>query len=185
MRCPKCSSNDDKVIETRISKEGDTIRRRRQCLQCNYRYTTYESIIPADIYVVKRDGRREDFKTDKLREGIRQACWKRNISQEQIDNIVNDITNQLMMLPQQEVESQYIGEVVMDTLRNVDDVAYVRFASVYRHFRDADEFIDEVHRLSSLSSAADRQEAGSVGEDGGTKESGESGGAGESGEDAH
>jgi len=149
MRCPKCSSNDDKVIETRISKEGDTIRRRRQCLQCNYRYTTYESIIPADIYVVKRDGRREDFKTDKLREGIRQACWKRNISQEQIENIVSDITNQLLLLPQSEVESQTIGELVMDALRNIDEVAYVRFASVYRHFRDADEFIDEIQRLPS------------------------------------
>ena len=149
MRCPKCSSNDDKVIETRISKEGDTIRRRRQCLQCNYRYTTYESIIPADIYVVKRDGRREDFKTEKLREGIRQACWKRNISQEQIENIVNDITNQLLLLPQSEVESQTIGELVMDALRNIDEVAYVRFASVYRHFRDADEFIDEIQKLPS------------------------------------
>ncbi|MBO4344895.1 MAG: transcriptional repressor NrdR [Victivallales bacterium] len=149
MRCPKCSSNDDKVIETRISKEGDTIRRRRQCLQCNYRYTTYESIIPADIYVVKRDGRREDFKTDKLREGIRQACWKRNISQEQIENIVTDITNQLMLLPQSEVESQTIGELVMDALRNVDEIAYVRFASVYRRFRDADEFIDEIQKLPS------------------------------------
>ena len=149
MRCPKCSSNDDKVIETRISREGDTIRRRRQCLQCNYRYTTYESIIPEDIYVVKRDGRREDFKTDKLREGIRQACWKRNISQEQIESIVSDITNQLMLLPQAEVESQTIGEMVMDALRNIDEVAYVRFASVYRHFRDADEFIDEIQKLPS------------------------------------
>lgn len=166
MRCPKCSSNDDKVIETRISKEGDTIRRRRQCLQCNYRYTTYESIIPADIYVVKRDGRREDFKTDKLREGIRQACWKRNISQEQIENIVSDITNQLMLLPQSEVESQTIGELVMDALRNIDEVAYVRFASVYRHFRDADEFIDEIQKLpSKLGNQETVIEKGKNGED--------------------
>ncbi|MBQ7650082.1 MAG: transcriptional repressor NrdR [Victivallales bacterium] len=166
MRCPKCSSNDDKVIETRISKEGDTIRRRRQCLQCNYRYTTYESIIPADIYVVKRDGRREDFKTDKLREGIRQACWKRNISQEQIENIVSDITNQLLLLPQSEVESQTIGELVMDALRNIDEVAYVRFASVYRHFRDADEFIDEIQKLpSKLGNQEGSGEKGKTGED--------------------
>ena len=166
MRCPKCSSNDDKVIETRISKEGDTIRRRRQCLQCNNRYTTYESIIPADIYVVKRDGRREDFKTDKLREGIRQACWKRNISQEQIENIVSDITNQLMLLPQSEVESQTIGELVMDALRNIDEVAYVRFASVYRHFRDADEFIDEIQKLpSKLGNQETVIEKGKNGED--------------------
>ena len=98
---------------------------------------------------MKRDGRREDFKTDKLREGIRQACWKRNISQEQIESIVSDITNQLMLLPQAEVESQTIGEMVMDALRNIDEVAYVRFASVYRHFRDADEFIDEIQKLPS------------------------------------
>ena len=165
MRCPKCSSNDDKVIETRISKEGDTIRRRRQCLHCNYRYTTYESIIPADIYVVKRDGRREDFKTDKLREGIRQACWKRNISQEQIENIVSDITNQLLLLPQSEVESQTIGEMVMDALRNIDEVAYVRFASVYRHFRDADEFIDEIQKLPSKLGSQDVGDKGRNGED--------------------
>jgi len=153
MRCPKCSSNDDKVIETRISKEGDTIRRRRQCIQCGFRYTTYESIIPADIFVVKRDGRREDFKQEKLRDGIRMACWKRNISQERIEQIVTDITNQIMLIPQAEVESQYIGELVMEALRNLDEVAFVRFASVYRHFKDADAFIDEVHKLPSKNAA--------------------------------
>lgn len=155
MRCPKCSSNDDKVIETRISKEGDTIRRRRQCLQCNFRFTTYESIIPADIYVVKRDGRREDFKMEKLREGIRQACWKRNISQEQIDHIASDIANQLMLLPQGEVESQNIGEMVMDALKNIDEVAYVRFASVYKHFKDADEFLNAIQNLPSKTGEQD------------------------------
>jgi len=147
MRCPKCQNNNDKVIETRISKEGDVIRRRRQCLECNFRFTTYESIIPADIYVVKRDGRREDFKPDKLREGIRMACWKRSISQEQIENIVNDITTQLVQEPSAEVESTHIGEMVMEALRNVDEVAYVRFASVYRHFQDTDEFIDTIKGL--------------------------------------
>ena len=147
MRCPKCQSNNDKVIETRISKEGDVIRRRRQCLECNFRFTTYESIIPADIYVVKRDGRREDFKPDKLREGIRMACWKRSISQEQIENIVNDITTRLVQEPSSEVESTHIGELVMEALRNVDEVAYVRFASVYRHFQDTEEFIDTIKGL--------------------------------------
>lgn len=153
MRCPKCSSNDDKVIETRVAKEGDTIRRRRQCLSCNFRYTTYESIIPADIYVVKRDGRREDFKPEKLRDGIRMACWKLSISQEQIEHIVTDITNQLLLFPGAEVESQYIGELVMEALKNVDEVAYVRFASVYRHFKDADAFLDVVHDLPSRGGA--------------------------------
>lgn len=155
MRCPKCASNDDKVVETRVSREGDTIRRRRQCTKCGCRFTTYEAIIPADIYVVKRDGRREDFKQDKLRDGIRMACWKRNISPEQIENIISDITNQIMMLPQDEVESQYLGELVMKALRNVDEVAYVRFASVYRHFKDADAFIDEINNLSEAKASED------------------------------
>ena len=158
MRCPKCSSNDDKVIETRISKEGDTIRRRRQCLQCGFRFTTYESIIPADIYVVKRDGRREDFKQEKLRDGIRMACWKRNISPDQIENIVRDISTQLMSLPQSEVESQYIGELVMRALRNIDEVPYVRFASVYRHFKDVEAFIDEINRMPAKDSDAVKTE---------------------------
>ena len=161
MRCPKCSSSEDKVIETRISKEGDTIRRRRQCIACGNRFTTYESIIPADIYVVKKDGRREDFKREKLTQGIKQACWKRNISQEQIDNIVNDIMNQLALLSQEEVESSYIGKLAMEALKNVDDVAYVRFASIYRHFKDAEAFIDEVNQLSNekaQSEAADKGE---------------------------
>ena len=156
MRCPKCASNDDKVIETRISKEGDTIRRRRQCLQCGFRFTTYESIIPADIYVVKRDGRREDFKQEKLRDGIRMACWKRNISQEQIETIVRDISTQLMSLPQSEVESQYIGELVMRALRNIDEVAYVRFASVYRHFKDVEAFINEINKMPAKEGEPER-----------------------------
>ena len=158
MRCPKCASNDDKVIETRISKEGDTIRRRRQCLQCGFRFTTYESIIPADIYVVKRDGRREDFKQEKLRDGIRMACWKRNISQEQIENIVRDISTQLMSLPQSEVESHYIGELVMRALRNIDEVAYVRFASVYRHFKDVEAFINEINKMPAKETESERPE---------------------------
>ena len=160
MRCPKCSSSEDKVIETRISKEGDTIRRRRQCIACGNRFTTYESIIPADIYVVKKDGRREDFKREKLTQGIKQACWKRNISQEQIDNIVNDIMNRLTLLSQEEVESSYIGKLAMEALKNVDEVAYVRFASIYRHFQDAEAFINEVNQLSNErahSEAAEKQ----------------------------
>ncbi|MBR0459266.1 MAG: transcriptional repressor NrdR [Victivallales bacterium] len=146
MRCPKCQANDDKVIETRVSKEGDVIRRRRLCLKCGFRFTTYESIIPADIYVVKRDGRREDFQPDKLRDGIRMACWKRNISQEQIEQMVNDITTSIVQENTTEVESAHIGELVMEALKNVDEVAYVRFASVYRHFKDTDEFISTIRQ---------------------------------------
>ena len=147
MRCPKCSSNDDKVIETRSSKEGDTIRRRRQCLQCGFRFTTFESILPADIIVVKRDGRREEFSPDKLHNGIRLACWKRPVSHEQIEQIVSDIATQLAHSPNAEVESQYIGELVMEALRKIDEVAYVRFASIYRHFTDANAFISEVQNM--------------------------------------
>ena len=158
MRCPKCSSNDDKVIETRSSKEGDTIRRRRQCLQCGFRFTTFESILPADIYVVKKDGRREDFSPDKLRNGIRLACWKRPISQTQIDQIVSDIATQLAHSPNAEVESQFIGELTMEALRNVDEVAFVRYASIYRHFKDADAFIDEVKNMPPKNPEATPQE---------------------------
>jgi len=149
MRCPKCANTDDKVIETRISREGDTIRRRRQCLSCNHRFTTYETVIPADIFVVKRDGRREDFKPEKLQDGIRLACWKRPVSQEAIDQAVADIINVITLNPQGEVDSQYIGELVMNKLKQLDEVAYVRFASVYRRFQDADAFINEVQKLSA------------------------------------
>ena len=149
MLCPKCHANNDKVNETRLSAGNDVIRRRRQCMECGFRFTTYETIVPADIYVVKRDGRREDFKVDKLRSGIRMACWKRNISQDQVEAIVSDITNQLMLEPQGEVESRYIGELVMNALRNLDEVAYVRFASIYRHFTDPTEFIQEVEKLGN------------------------------------
>ena len=149
MLCPKCHANNDKVNETRPSKDGDVSRRRRQCLECGCRFTTYESIIPTDIYVVKRDGRREEFQLDKLRAGIRTACWKRSIGPEQIENIVSDITSQLMLEPQGEVESRHIGELVMAALRNVDEVAYVRFASIYRHFKSSEDFIDAVKDLPS------------------------------------
>ncbi len=148
MRCPKCKNDDDKVIETRISREGETIRRRRQCQNCNFRFTTYETVIPADITVVKRDGRREEFKPEKLRDGINMACWKRSVSQEAVDKIVGDITNTLALLPQSEVPTAQIGELVMAALKQLDDVAYVRFASVYRHFQDADAFISAVHSLA-------------------------------------
>lgn len=149
MRCPKCTNTDDKVIETRISREGDTIRRRRQCLSCSHRFTTYETVLPADIFVVKRDGRREEFKPDKLQDGIRLACWKRPVSQEAIDQAVADIINVITLNPQGEVDSQYIGELVMSKLKQIDEVAYVRFASVYRRFQDADAFINEVQKLSA------------------------------------
>ena len=158
MRCPKCKIDDDKVIETRVSKEGETIRRRRQCQNCGFRFTTYETVIPADITVVKRDGRREEFKPEKLRSGINMACWKRSVSQEAVDKIVGDITNSLALLPQSEVPTAQIGELVMAALKQLDEVAYVRFASVYRHFQDADAFISAVHSLAETPEEADNKD---------------------------
>ena len=149
MRCPKCGTTDDKVIETRVSREGDAIRRRRLCLNCNFRFTTYETVIPADICVVKRDGRREEFQPNKLRDGIRMACWKRSIDEATVDSVVADITSRLSLMPQGEVESKLIGELAMKLLKKIDEVAYVRFASVYRHFQDADAFIDEVQNMQA------------------------------------
>ena len=148
MRCPKCMSNDDKVIETRVSREGETTRRRRQCLNCNYRFTTYETVLPVDITVVKNDGRREEFNQEKLRTGINMACWKRSVSQDTVDKIVGDITNALALLPESEVSTRQIGEMAMAALKELDDVAYVRFASVYRKFKDADAFISEIKNLA-------------------------------------
>ena len=148
MRCPKCMSNDDKVIETRVSREGETTRRRRQCLNCSYRFTTYETVLPVDITVVKNDGRREEFNPEKLRTGINMACWKRSVSQDAVDKIVGDITNALALLPESEVSTRQIGEMAMAALKELDVVAYVRFASVYRKFQDADAFISEVKKLS-------------------------------------
>ena len=153
MRCPKCGKDSDKVLETRMSKDAASVRRRRMCLECSYRFTTYETIIPADIFVVKKDGRREEFKPDKLMAGIKQACWKRQISDEVIDQLVSKVSDLVAekVNSMYEIKSQTLGELVMEELKELDEVAYVRFASVYRHFKDADAFINEIHKLPSKS----------------------------------
>ena len=153
MRCPKCGKDSDKVLETRMSKDAASVRRRRMCLECSYRFTTYETIIPADIFVVKKDGRREEFKPDKLMAGIKQACWKRQISDEVIDQLVSKVSDLVAekVNSQYEIKSHTIGELVMAELKELDEVAYVRFVSVYRHFKDADAFINEIHKLPSKS----------------------------------
>ena len=160
MRCPKCGKDSDKVIETRMSKDAASVRRRRMCLECSHRFTTYETIIPADIFVVKKDGRREEFKPDKLMAGIKQACWKRQISDDVIDQLVSKVTERVSekVNSMYEIKSQTIGELVMAELKELDEVAYVRFASVYRHFKDADAFIDEIHKLPSKNSDGDNVE---------------------------
>lgn len=148
MRCPRCGCLEDKVIETRVSREGDTIRRRRECLACEFRFTTREGVVPAEFIVVKRDGTREEFNPDKLCAGIRRACWKRAVSEEQMDEMVSAIIRELLALPTREISSREIGERAMEALQKVDEVAYVRFASVYRSFRNVGEFINEVQNLS-------------------------------------
>lgn len=147
MRCPKCSCIDDRVIDTRVSKDGESIRRRRECVGCTHRFTTYEMVVRTEAVVVKRDGRREDFDPKKLRQGIRMACWKRQVSEEQINEMIQNINNKLGQLQQQEIDSKLIGELTMEQLQQVDHVAYVRFASVYRRFKDIDQFLNEIQSL--------------------------------------
>ncbi len=147
MRCPNCGCNDDKVIDTRVAKDQESVRRRRECISCEYRFTTYEMVVRTDVTVVKRDEGREEFNPEKLRRGIRMACWKRPVSEETIDEMVKNISNELEQLVQREVESEYIGELTMHELQRVDHVAYVRFASVYRRFKDVDQFVQEIQSL--------------------------------------
>lgn len=149
MRCPKCTSIEDKVIDSRISKEGSTIRRRRECLECGYRYSTTEMLVRDGIVVLKRDGRREDFDREKLIRAVRAACHKRPVDPEQIAMLVEDVMDQLEAQFEKEIPSRAIGEAVMQRLRTVDQVAYVRFASVYKEFRDVAEFVDEISALGN------------------------------------
>ena len=147
MRCPKCGGQDDKVIDSRASREGATIRRRRQCLACGFRFTTYEEVERAGLVVLKRDGRREEFSNEKLLSGIRKACQKRPISPKVIEDLVDEIVNEVIDKYEREVPGEVIGKLVMDGLRRIDEVAYVRFASVYRRFQEATDFVHEVKKL--------------------------------------
>ena len=148
MRCPKCTSIEDKVIDSRISKEGSTIRRRRECLECGHRYSTTESVLREGMVVLKRDGRREEFDREKLVRAVRAACHKRPVDLEQITMLVEDVMDVLEAQFESEIPSSALGEGVMQRLRNVDQVAYVRFASVYKEFRDVSEFMQEISSLS-------------------------------------
>ena len=143
MRCPKCGCDNDKVIDSRAGRDGGTVRRRRECLSCNYRFSTLESVVPEDIKVIKRNGERKEFDRDKLRRGISNACGKR-VTEEEIDRIVDAVTASVMHDFDKEVESSEIGERVMAELRKVDEVAFVRFASVYRQFTVVKDFIHEI-----------------------------------------
>jgi len=147
MRCPKCGSQDDKVVESRSSADGANIRRRRECLRCETRYTTYETIFHERMRVKKRNGEYEEFDARKLREGFEKACEKRPVSTEDIDAVVERIITELENEYGREVTSLQVGERVMRHLRRLDEVAYVRFASVYRQFHDAEQFIHEIQQM--------------------------------------
>lgn len=147
MRCPKCSNTDDKVIDSRLAKEATSIRRRRECLECGFRFTTYEEIEKADLRVIKRDGRGEPFDRHKISAGIMKACEKRPISLSAQEEAVEAIIQELETNYGREVPSKVVGAMVMKKLRDLDEVAYVRYASVYRHFTDVGEFIEEIQEL--------------------------------------
>ena len=147
MRCIKCGCEEDKVIDSRTSREGLTIRRRRECLACGYRFTTYEEIEHEGLMVIKRDGRSEEFSKEKLLSGLKKACQKRPVSGKAIEELVERIVDEITTKYDREVPSMAIGERIMDGLRVLDQVAYVRFASVYRRFQEANEFVDEVKKL--------------------------------------
>jgi transcriptional repressor NrdR len=155
MRCPYCSVLEDKVVDSRSSKEGTAIRRRRECLSCGRRFTTYEYIENIPLTVIKTDGRREPFDKNKLMAKIRLACIKRPISTAQIEDIADGIEDQLVGLGEREVEAKkHIGELVMQALKDLDDVAYVRFASVYRQFKDLSDFEKELRDLEAAGNPA-------------------------------
>ena len=147
MRCPYCGHEESKVIDSRPADEGERIRRRRECLKCGKRFTTHEVIESVPIIVVKRDKSREVFDRGKLTGGILRACEKRPVSIEQIEKIVDKIESQLQASLDREVTSKTIGELTMNELKNVDEVAYVRFASVYRQFKDINTFMEELNKL--------------------------------------
>jgi transcriptional repressor NrdR len=147
MRCPKCTSVEDKVIDSRISRDGASIRRRRECLECGHRYSTTEVSVRDGVMVIKRDGRREDFDREKLARAVRAACHKRPVDADQVAMVVEDVMDALEAQFEKEIPSRAIGEGVMQRLRTVDQVAYVRFASVYKEFRDVAEFVDEISLL--------------------------------------
>ena len=149
MRCPKCAAQDDKVIDSREGRDGISTRRRRECLRCGTRFTTYEEIYREQLRVKKRNGQYEDFDRHKLLMGIEKSCEKRPVTTQQIESFVDKIVTELQNEFVREVPSTVIGERVMQHLRELDEVAYVRFASVYRQFCDADQFIQEIKQLST------------------------------------
>ena len=147
MKCPFCGHPEDRVVDSRVGREGEFIRRRRECLKCRRRYTTYEYIEDVLPMVVKRDGRREPFDRQKLRSSILKACEKRSVGVQAVDDVVADIEQRLHDRAEKEISSLELGDLVMEHIQKLDQVAYVRFASVYRQFKDISQFMDEVKGL--------------------------------------
>ncbi len=157
MRCPKCGSLQDKVIDSRLSRDGDSIRRRRECLACETRYTTYEEIERVELRAIKRDGRHEPFDRHKLLTSLVKACEKRPIGMEQIERAVEELLHELESQQKREIPTRVVGAMVMEKLHAIDPIAYVRYASVYRQFQEIGDFIEEIQtyqeKRSSRSSA--------------------------------
>jgi len=149
MRCPYCGYNEDKVIDSRETQDATSVRRRRECLNCGRRYTTYEYVEKTPLMVIKKDGRREAFQREKILNGLLRACHKRPISVETLERVVSEIEKEIQKKFDREIESRYIGELVMEKLSQLDDVAYVRFASVYRQFKDINQFLRELREILS------------------------------------
>ena len=149
MKCPFCNHNDSRVIDSRSAEDGTTIRRRRECVSCGRRFTTYEVVEKLPLMVIKQDGRREVFKRDKILNGVIRSCDKRDISMERIVGLVNEIERDIRNTMEQEISSAKIGELVMNRLKEFDEVAYIRFASVYRKFTDIGSFMQELNELQA------------------------------------
>ena len=147
MKCPRCGCSESKVIDSRSTEEGSSIRRRRECLQCAQRFTTFETIEQLPLVVIKRDGSRQSFDKNKLVNSMLKSCEKRSVKLEQLEQIADDIEQSLQSGLDREVSTSVIGELVMDRLKELDEVAYVRFASVYRSFKDINSFMEELKRL--------------------------------------
>lgn len=147
MRCPYCNTDNDRVIDSRASADGMSIRRRRECLECNRRFTTYERMEETPLRVVKKDGSRVPFDRGQILKGMLKACEKRPVAIEDLERITGDIERRLTEMFEREVSSKYVGQLVMEELKKLDQVAYVRFASVYREFKDVQQFLDELKPL--------------------------------------
>lgn len=156
MKCPFCQIDNDKVIDSRSGEDGFAIRRRRACLNCDKRFTTFERVAEIDMRVVKKDGAREDFDVDKIRNGFERACWKRPIPSVKVEEAIAHVVQHVYASGEPEIDSREIGECVMKILSRIDDVAYIRFASVYRQFKDLNEFFEEVQPILDRKPVAER-----------------------------